>query len=111
MHVLTQWLGKQRLTLDKTMRPTLNVFTTFGDLSNHTKNQWTYRLVIALLCSSLLVCQGCSTVSPWQRGNLAKPEMGINPHPNLNSFRDHIFTSKEASQGGHSGAGGGCGCN
>jgi hypothetical protein len=75
----------------------------------------TMRLLIhllnGLLCGGLLVCQGCSTVAPWERGNLAKPEMSINPHPNLNSFRDHIFSSKEASQGGHSGAGGGCGCN
>ncbi len=68
-------------------------------------------LLNGLICCVLLVCQGCETVSPWERGNLAKKEMGVNPTPNLNSFRDHIFTSKEASQGGHSGAGGGCGCN
>ncbi|MGR8930707.1 MAG: DUF4266 domain-containing protein [Gammaproteobacteria bacterium] len=37
--------------------------------------------------------------------------MAIHPDPNQNAFRDHIFSSKEASQGGHSGAGGGCGCN
>ncbi|WP_230874730.1 DUF4266 domain-containing protein [Methylomonas sp. LL1] len=42
---------------------------------------------------------------------MAKETMGINPTPNLNKFRDHIYSSKEASQGGHSGAGGGCGCN
>ncbi|QPK63971.1 DUF4266 domain-containing protein [Methylomonas sp. LL1] len=55
--------------------------------------------------------QGCSSISPWERGNMAKETMGINPTPNLNKFRDHIYSSKEASQGGHSGAGGGCGCN
>ncbi|MGZ0079351.1 DUF4266 domain-containing protein [Methylomonas fluvii] len=37
--------------------------------------------------------------------------MAITPHPNREAFRDHIFTSKEASQGGHGGSGGGCGCN
>lgn len=68
-------------------------------------------LFIGLLYCGLLLCQGCSPVSPWERGNLAKDEMSINPTPNLNSFREHIFTSKEASQGGHGGAGGGCGCN
>jgi hypothetical protein len=68
-------------------------------------------LTNGLICFGLLVCMGCSTVAPWERGNLAKKEMGINPAPNLNSFRDHIFTSKEAAQGGHSGSGGGCGCN
>jgi epoxyqueuosine reductase QueG len=68
-------------------------------------------LLNALICCVLLVCQGCSTVAPWERGNLARKEMSINPTPNLNKFRDHIFTSKEAAQGGHSGSGGGCGCN
>jgi len=58
-----------------------------------------------------LFMQGCTQVSAWERGNLAKPEMSINPNPNQNAFREHIFTSKEASQGGHTGAGGGCGCN
>ncbi|WP_231499702.1 DUF4266 domain-containing protein [Methylomonas sp. MK1] len=37
--------------------------------------------------------------------------MALNPKPNLSHFRDHIFTSKEASQGGLNGSGGGCGCN
>jgi hypothetical protein len=58
-----------------------------------------------------VLLQGCSSVSPWQRGNLAKDEMKIYPSPNLNAFREHIFTSKEASNGGHNGSGGGCGCN
>jgi Domain of unknown function (DUF4266) len=64
-----------------------------------------------LILIGLLLCQGCTTVSPWERGNLAKKEMGVNPTPNLNSFRDHVFTSKESAHGGHSGSGGGCGCN
>jgi Domain of unknown function (DUF4266) len=68
-----------------------------------------YRIIICVC--SLLINQGCETVSAWERGNLAKEEMGINPTPNQNAFRDHIFSSKEASQGGHTGAGGGCGCN
>lgn len=54
---------------------------------------------------------GCTSVSPWERGNLAKEEMSLSPNANLNKFRDHVFTSKEASQGGHGGSGGGCGCN
>ena len=59
----------------------------------------------------LLITQGCTSVSPWERGNLAKDEMSINPYPNLYRFKDHILTSKEGSQGGHGGSGGGCGCN
>lgn len=64
-----------------------------------------------LILSCCLFGQGCAKVSAWERGNLAKEAMSINPSPNQNAFRDHVFTSKEASQGGHAGAGGGCGCN
>lgn len=67
-------------------------------------------LILAMIASTLLI-QGCQAVSAWERGNLAKEQMGINPMPNQNSFREHIFNSKEASQGSHSGGGGGCGCN
>lgn len=70
-----------------------------------------YRNRLTAIAGSLLLLGGCSPVAPWERGTLAKPEMAVNPHPQLNAFRDHIFNSKEASQGGHSGAGGGCGCN
>lgn len=69
------------------------------------------KLVKLLLICGVYGLQGCAEVSPWERGNLAKRDMALNPKPNLNHFRDHIFTSKEASQGGHSGSGGGCGCN
>ena len=63
------------------------------------------------LCCALLLAQGCSTVQPWERGNLAKKEMSPSPNPPLTGLRDHVFNSKEASQGGHGGIGGGCGCN
>jgi hypothetical protein len=64
-----------------------------------------------LVLAGTLSCQGCTSVSPWERGNLAKEEMALDPNPKLNHLRDHIFTSREASQGGLTGNGGGCGCN
>ncbi|WKJ88999.1 DUF4266 domain-containing protein [Methylomonas montana] len=73
-------------------------------------HQFKGMLMFSMCCAALAI-QGCAGVSPWERGNLAKQEMAITPNPNLTHFRDHIFTSKEASQGGHSGSGGGCGCN
>ncbi|MBD9356879.1 DUF4266 domain-containing protein [Methylomonas albis] len=70
------------------------------------------RRVYSASCLLLaLVFQGCAEVSPWERGNLAREDMSISPNPNLTHFREHIFTSKEATQGGHNGGGGGCGCN
>jgi hypothetical protein len=53
---------------------------------------------------------GITPVQPWQRDTLARAEM--RPlHPLDSAFDDHIYFSKEASSGGQSFAGGGCGCN
>ena len=54
---------------------------------------------------------GCTTVEPWERGTLAKPEMQWSPDRMEATLRDHIHYSKEASTGGGGAAGGGCGCN
>jgi hypothetical protein len=65
-----------------------------------------------LLILLLLSLSGCSMnpVQPWQRDTLARPQM--RPlHPVDTAFDDHIYFSKEASSGGQSFAGGGCGCN
>jgi uncharacterized protein DUF4266 len=69
-----------------------------------------FSLKMIIFCLTFLA-QGCAEVSPWERGNLAKENMAMEPKPNLTRFREHIFNSKESSQGGHSGGGGGCGCN
>ena len=54
----------------------------------------------------------CSTVEPWERGNLAKPIMAPDPTPLQSSLRVHIYASREAAGAATFGAaGGGCGCN
>jgi hypothetical protein len=60
-----------------------------------------------------LTATGCSTigVKPWQREILAKPEMALNAYPIDAAIDDHIYFSKEATSGGRSFGGGGCGCN
>lgn len=62
---------------------------------------------------ALALLTGCSSlgVSPWERQNLAKPEMELNSSPLSSALDDHIYFSKEASSGGRSFGGGGCGCN
>lgn len=57
-----------------------------------------------------LFVTGCSEVAPWQRGNLAKPQMALDPYPMQNTFRGHIYGSREAASGVSSAEGGGCGC-
>jgi hypothetical protein len=55
---------------------------------------------------------GCATpVKPWQKGNLAKSEMGFNPDQLQARFEEHAYHSKEGASGGLSVGGGGCGCN
>ena len=66
------------------------------------------------LVFALTALQGCmhiQAVEPWQKGNLAKPEMTFDDDPLERGYREHIYSSKEASAGGSSVGGGGCGCN
>jgi hypothetical protein len=69
-------------------------------------------ICLCLMAGSLLV-SGCTTlgVKPWQRDVLAREEMQLNSSPLDAAIDDHMYFSKEASSGGRSYAGGGCGCN
>ena len=68
-------------------------------------------LVLPAIIIGILFCSGCQPVQAWERGTLAKPEMAIDADPMETTLNSHIFFSKEASNGGHNAAGGGCGCN
>ena len=67
---------------------------------------------LLLLCAAVLA-SGCSTlgVKPWQHDVLSREEMQLNADPLDAAIDDHVYFSKEASSGGRSFAGGGCGCN
>jgi hypothetical protein len=58
---------------------------------------------------------GCAAVQPWEKGKLARPEMGFGAsalQPGLETrYGEHIYTSREAASGGSGVGGGGCGCN
>lgn len=66
--------------------------------------------MIAILCF-LMAMSGCTTVQPWEKNHLAKPEMTWQADPLEATIRSHIYHSKEGSSGGNASAGGGCGCN
>jgi len=66
---------------------------------------------IAAILLLLLLIGGCTPIAPWQRGNLAKPYMALEPDPATAAVRRHVHVSKEASSGGYGSGGGGCGCN
>jgi hypothetical protein len=58
---------------------------------------------------------GCAPVQPWEKGKLARPEMGFGASPletGLEArYGEHVYTSREAASGGTGVGGGGCGCN
>ncbi len=66
--------------------------------------------ILAILLAAILGMTACANVAPWERGNLAKPHMALNPSPLQSSLRSHQYGSREASSGGGAAGGGGCGC-
>jgi len=66
-----------------------------------------------LLSACVVSLSACSSlgVEPWERDLLAKKEMALTSSPIDAALDDHIYFSKEASSGGKSFGGGGCGCN
>jgi len=71
------------------------------------------KIVKTSLLLIMLASSGCSSlgVQPWERDLLAKDEMALSATPIDAALDDHIYFSKEASSGGRSFGGGGCGCN
>ena len=72
----------------------------------------TLRAIGALLLTAATL-GGCAIqpLQPWERGNLAKPEMTMGADPLDQRFVQHIYGSKENASGGYGVGGGGCGCN
>jgi outer membrane murein-binding lipoprotein Lpp len=63
--------------------------------------------------TAILPLGGCANlgVKPWERDLLATQAMALNAEGVDLALDDHIYFSKEATSGGRSFAGGGCGCN
>lgn len=75
-------------------------------------NKHPSRSIRGLLMLASLPLAGCAItpIDPWQRGELAQPEMRAEPDPLLSAYRRHMQTSKEAASGDAALPGGGCGC-
>ncbi|WP_077284707.1 DUF4266 domain-containing protein [Cognaticolwellia aestuarii] len=71
------------------------------------------RRCYSVILLTVSLASGCSSlgVQPWERDLLAKDEMALTSSPLDAALDDHIYFSKEASSGGKSFGGGGCGCN
>ncbi|MGR9108150.1 MAG: DUF4266 domain-containing protein [Gammaproteobacteria bacterium] len=68
-------------------------------------NRWRRAAIATGLC---LV--GCTSVQPWERGHLAKPQMALDSNPMQKAQREHTYGAREAASSGGSTQGGGCGC-
>ncbi|MDB6041939.1 MAG: hypothetical protein JWM63_490 [Gammaproteobacteria bacterium] len=68
--------------------------------------------VLAVSCGTALA-SGCGSlgVKPWQRDLLSRQDMQLSGNSVDDAIDDHLYFSKEASSGGRSFGGGGCGCN
>jgi len=71
------------------------------------------KVMTSILLLMVVLLSGCSSlgVKPWERDILARDDMALDNAPMDSGFDDHIYFSKEASSGGKSFGGGGCGCN
>ncbi len=63
------------------------------------------------LALALSACASFKPPQPWEKGQLAKPEMQFDYDRMDARSQLHIYTSKEAASGGYGVGGGGCGCN
>ncbi len=69
------------------------------------------RILLAVLALALAGCATIEPPKPWERGNLARPDMQFDFDRLDAKTQQHIYTSKEAASGGYGVGGGGCGCN
>ncbi len=69
------------------------------------------RAMCAVLAATALGGCAMTPPQPWERGNLARPEMTMGGDPLDQRFVQHIYGSKENASGGYGVGGGGCGCN
>jgi hypothetical protein len=68
-------------------------------------------LMLGLATILLGFMSGCRTVQPWERGTLSDYTMRPDRDPATDSFREHVYFTREAAAGGRGVGGGGCGCN
>jgi hypothetical protein len=59
----------------------------------------------------LLFLNACARTRPYQREDLARPEMAPDPDPDEAALHQHLLGTREGAVGGFGGGGGGCGCN
>ncbi len=70
-----------------------------------------FRAMCTLLVAAPLLASACARTRPYQREDLARPEMAPDPDPDEAALQQHLYGTREGAVGGSGGGGGGCGCN
>ena len=68
------------------------------------------KLLLVTVCLAGFAA-GCVHVAPYEREYLARPSMDLEREGPQETFRGHIYDSREGAMGSSNSAGGGCGCN
>jgi hypothetical protein len=74
------------------------------------QNTAPFRLVFVLAALSALA-SACSTVAPYERERLSRPDMIIGRNAQAKAGEEHATAYREGSTGAVGASGGGCGCN
>jgi hypothetical protein len=69
-----------------------------------------FRFVVLALFMSV-VASACSTVAPYERERLSRPDMIMGRNAQAKAGEDHATAYREGSTGAVGASGGGCGCN
>ena len=65
---------------------------------------------VIAIAVAITFLSACAPLQPWERGNLAKPQMALEPYPLQGALCAHNYGSREAASGSNASQGGGCGC-
>ena len=81
-------------------------------MRSRNKLQFRSKILIRSITLSFFVIllSGCAQVKPWEKGNLSKSHMLLEPDPLDTRFQHHVNESREGASGGYGVGGGGCGC-
>lgn len=93
------------------MKANKAVFNTLSQVNSSIVHSSKVKLILLTVMTINLSACSSLGVEPWERDLLAKKEMALTSSPVDAALDDHIYFSKEASSGGKSFGGGGCGCN
>jgi Protein of unknown function (DUF3570)/Domain of unknown function (DUF4266) len=57
--------------------------------------------IILIILFMPVLLTACAPLQAWERGNLAKPQMALDPHPLQSALRAHNYGSREAAAVGN----------